>query len=146
MRLLTQPGISIPNTAWNERIVVPGNDVNGTRAGRTLQDRKRPRCIGSRNAVVVEDVARDEDEIHAAFGGFISQSFQRRKPRFTDSAASVFVKSSDSQAKVKVGGVKESNHGVPSNAFINASLNASCRQGRSSLAGTGGIRHLAKTT
>jgi hypothetical protein len=37
MRLIAQPGVAIPNAAWDKGVVITGDDENGARVFRTLE-------------------------------------------------------------------------------------------------------------
>src|SRR4051794_9292856 len=110
MRLLAQPRVSIPYAARHEWIVIARDDEHRTRVARALEDREGAGRVGPRDAVIVEDVASDEDEVHAESGGVLTQLLERRESSLPDPVAGVLLEPRDPQAKVEVRGVKEADH------------------------------------
>jgi hypothetical protein len=111
MRLLAQPGIAFPDSPWNKRIVIAGNDENGAGAGRTFQYRKRPGGnIRTRNAMIVEHVAGDHDEVHPVFGSLLAELLERREAGLADPITSTLLESCDSQTQMEIRSVQESQH------------------------------------
>ena len=68
-RLVARPGIAVPNPAGSERIVIAGNDVDRARNCLALKEREGALgyCLG--NAVIVEHISGDEDEVDLMRGG-----------------------------------------------------------------------------
>ena len=110
MWLLAQPRISIPNAAWNKRVVIAGDDKYGARTGRAFEDRESTSGIGTRHAVIVENVARDENKIYPELSSLFSELLERDKTSFANPVRCVFLKPSDSQTQVQVCCVEEANH------------------------------------
>jgi hypothetical protein len=122
MRLFAQPGIAIPDAAGHERIMVAGNDEDGTRTLRTFENGEDACRVRPRNAVVVEDVAGDQNEIGTEFGSFLAELLERREPRLADPAASALIESSDADSQVKIRGMQESNHRAASVRRLNRAV------------------------
>src|SRR5260370_10935801 len=98
MRLLAQPGIAFPDSPWNKRIGMAGNDESGAGVGRTFQYRERPRGnIGARNAMIVEDITGDQDEVHSMFGSFLAELLERGEPSLANSIAGALLEPCDAQ-------------------------------------------------
>jgi hypothetical protein len=111
MRLIAQPRIAVPHAARNERIVIAGNDKHGAGVLRTFEYCKSP-CsnVDARNAMVVENVTRDQDEVNPMLGSFLAKLLKGGKPRFADAVARTLLEPCDSQAQVKISSVEEGEH------------------------------------
>jgi hypothetical protein len=63
VRLIALPGIAVPDAARRQGIMVSGNDEYRTGIRRTFQHSKGPRGVDTGNGVIVEEIARDENEL-----------------------------------------------------------------------------------
>src|SRR5688500_1755527 len=72
VRLFAKPRIAVPDAAGHERIVIARYDKYRTSVMRALEDWERPRGVASRDGVVVEHVAGDNDEIDALLGRLVA--------------------------------------------------------------------------
>jgi hypothetical protein len=60
--------------------------------------------------VIIEDIARDEDEIHSESPGSIAQLLERSESSLSNPIAGILLEPRHSQAKVEVRDVQETDH------------------------------------
>jgi hypothetical protein len=60
--------------------------------------------------VIVKNVAGDENEVRLKLSGLIAELLESGEPGLADPVAGVLVETRDSQAQVKIGSVKQTDH------------------------------------
>jgi hypothetical protein len=87
--------------------VVSGDDIHGTADRAVFKEREG--ALGDRagNALVIEDIAGDQDKMDLVLGGALAELLDRLEAGLSDAVARAFIKARDPQSKVQVGGVEE---------------------------------------
>ena len=85
--LIALPRIAIPNPAGGKRIVIAGDDVHRTRDCSAFKEREGSLGNGLGNAVIVEDVPGDQDEVDLMLHGLGPKLLDRLEPCLADPVA-----------------------------------------------------------
>jgi hypothetical protein len=125
--LLARPWISIPDPARDEGVVIARDDEHRTGIARAFQNGEGSGRVRTGHAVIIKDIAGDDDKVYPKSSGMFAELLQRGKAGLADPVAGVLLKSRDPQTKMKIRGVKETDHAAtllgnirrwPSSPFI----------------------------
>jgi hypothetical protein len=104
------PGITVPNAAGAERIVITGDDIH--RACYCPAFKKRERsfgdCLG--NAMIVEQITSDENELNLMLGSLGAKLLDCLEACLANPIAGTLLEPCDAKAQVEIRGVQESDH------------------------------------